>query len=278
MAAIPASKRVHNVSEPLRPFMNVIHSEWTKLMTHRSNHMLLLASAVVSIGITALLMWGIGLSWDQMTDADRTAFVPLETSMVGLFFSGILSLVIAANTVTNEYSSGMIRQTMTVTPNRKIVVLAKMIVVTGYILLPTILITFATVWVGQVIFSAYDVPTADVFGSDFGLLFWMAVSGVIYPILTIGVGFIMRSAAPTLAIVMLTMFFPAMFGGLFPRSIQENVLAWLPGNAIDALTLGHRSPDYAQYLDTPLAAVAITAWVIGVTGAAIWMVNRRDVE
>lgn len=277
MAAIPASKRSQIKSEPLKPFMNVVQSEWTKLITHRTSHILLLISAVVAIGVTALLMWGIGVSWNQMTDADRATFQPLETSMVGLFFSGILSLVIAAGLVTNEYSSGMIRQTMTITPDRKMVVLAKMVVVSTYLLIPTLIITFASIQVGQMIFYAYDIPTADIFGSDFRVVFWMSISGVLYPILTVGVGFLMRSAAPTIAIVMLTMFFPAIFGGMLPRSIQENVLAFLPGNAIDAWVMGHLSPDYAQYLDRPLAAAVTIAWVILVAGLAIWNVNRRDV-
>lgn len=277
MAAIPASKPARVPGEPLKPFLNVVRSEWTKLITHRSSHILLLVSAIVSIGITALLMWGIGFSWDQMTDADRAAFQPLDTSMIGVFFAGILSLVIAAGVVTNEYSSGMIRQTLTVTPNRKMVVLAKMTVVTGYLLVPMMLITFATIQVGQMVFAAYDVPTADVFGSDFSILFWMSVSGLFYPILTVGVAFLMRSAASTIALVMLTMFFPAMFGGMLPRSVQENVLAFLPGNAVDALVFGGRNPDYAQYLDRPLAAVVTALWLIGITGLAIWTVQRRDV-
>lgn len=277
MAAIPASKPARNQGEPFKPFMNVVQSEWTKLITHRNSHILLLVSAILAVSITALLMWGIGVSWDQMTDADRAAFNPLETSMVGLFFSGILSLVIAAGVVTNEYSSGMIRQTMTVTSDRKLVVLAKMAVVSAYLLIPTLIITFATTQVGQMVFSGYEIPTADVFGSDFRMLFWMGLSGVFYPILTVGVGFLMRSAASTIAIVMLTMFFPAMFGGMLPRSIQENVLAFLPGNAIDAWVMGHLHEEYAQYLDRPLAAVVTIVWVILIAGLAIWNLNRRDV-
>lgn len=156
-------------------------------------------------------------------------------------------------------------------------IFAKIAVVVGYLLIPTVVITFATMQLGQTIFDAYDVPTADVFGSDFGVIFWMAISGMFYPILTIGLGFLMRSAASTIAIIMLTMFFPAMFGGMFPRSIQENVLSFLPGNAIDAWVMGHLNPDYAQYLDRPLAAFVAVAWLIGVTGFAIWSVNRRDV-
>lgn len=273
MTTTSATARV----EPLRPFMNVVRSEWTKLTTHRTSHLLILIAAIVSIGVNALVMWGLGFSWTEMSAADQASIDPLEASLVGVFLAGIISLVIAASAVTNEYSSGMIRQTMTVTPDRKLVVLAKMAVVTGYLLAPLFVITFASIWVGQLVLGAYDVPTADVFGGDFGIVFWLAISGLFYPIITVGIAFLMRSSAATIALVMLTMFFPAMFGGLLPRSIQENVLAFLPGNAVDAWVMGHRNPDYAQYLDRPLAAVVTVLWAIGIAGVAIWGVNRRDV-
>lgn len=273
---IATAQAQHN-TEPLRPFMNVVSAEWCKMITQRSSHMLVLLAAIISIGVTALTMWGIGLTWNDMPEADRASFMPLETSMIGVFFAGIISLVIAANTVTNEYSSGMIRQSMTVTPDRKLVVLAKMAVVTIYLLLPLFVITFCSIWVGQLVFGAYGVPTVDVFGSDIVDVFWLAMSGLYYPILTVGIGFLMRSSASTITLVMLSMFFPALFGGLLPRSIQENVLAYLPGNAVDALVMGHRNPDYAQYLDKPLAAVVTVAWIALITGFAIWQVNRRDV-
>lgn len=277
MAAIPASKRTPVKSEPLKPFMNVVNSEWTKLITARSNHMLLLLAAVLSMGVAALFAWGAGVSWSEWTDADRAAFDPVQSSMLGIFFSGIVSIVISANAVTNEYASGMIRQTFTVTPRRIQVVLARMLVVSAYLLIPGFVFTFGSMWIAQIIMGNYGMPTADLFGSDFPPIFWLSLSGIYYPILTIAIAFLMKSSAATLSTVMVTTFFPAMFGGLFPRAIQERVLALLPGNAIDALTLGHLSPDYPQYLDRPLAALVAAVWLVGLTGLAIWNLNRRDV-
>lgn len=277
MAAIPASKRTPIRQEPLKPFMNVVRSEWTKLITHRNSHMLLLLAAILSIGVAALFAWGAGFSWNEWTEADQAIFDPLQSSMLGVFFAGIISLVIAANVVTNEYSSGMIRQTFTVTPIRWQVILAKMVVATGYLVVPLMVMTFASIWIAQVILGNYGVPTAEVFGSDFSTIFWIGLSGLYYPVLTVAIAFLVRSSAATIAVVMVTMFFPALFGGLFPRVVQERVLSLLPGNAIDAVVMGHLSPDYPQYLDRPWAAIVAAAWLIGLTALAIWNVNRRDV-
>lgn len=277
MAAIPASKRTQTKAEPLEPLMNVVSSEWTKLITHRNSHMLLMVAAILSIGVAALFAWGAGFSWNEWSEADRAVFEPLQSSMLGVFFAGIISLVIAANVVTNEYSSGMIRQTFTVTPIRWQVILAKMVVATGFLIAPLMALTFASLWIAQVILGNYDVSTAEVFGSDFGTSFWLGLSGLYYPMLTVAIAFLLRSSAATIAVVMVTMFFPALFGGLFPRVVQERVLSLLPGNAIDATVMGHLSPDYPQYLDRPWAAIVAAAWLVGLTGLAIWNVNRRDV-
>lgn len=277
MAAIPASKRTYTSTEPLKPFMSVARSEWTKLITSRNNHMLLVLAAVLSFGVSALFAWGAGFSWNEWSEADQAVFNPVESSMLGIFFAGIIGLVIAANIVTNEYSSGMIRQTFTVTPLRWQVVLAKMLVVTAYLILPMLILTFGSMWIAQVIFGNYDMPTADIFGSDFSTVFWAGLSGLYFPILTVAVAFLLKSSAATIATMMVTTFFPALFGGLFPRVVQERVLSLLPGNAVDALALGHLSPDYAQYLDRPWAALATVAWLAGLTGLAILNLNRRDV-
>lgn len=257
--------------------MNVVRSEWTKLITHRNSHMMLLLATVLSVGVSALFAWGAGFSWNDWSDADQAAFDPLQSSLLGVFFAGIISLVIAANIVTNEYSSGMIRQTFTVTPHRPQVILAKMLVASAYLILPLMVLTFGSMWIAQVIMGNYDMPTADLFGSDFRDVFWLGISGLYYPVLTVAIAFLLKSSAATIATVMVTMFFPAMFGGLFPRVVQERVLALLPGNAVDALTLGHLSPDYPQYLDRPWAALVAFAWLAGLVGLAIWNVNRRDV-
>lgn len=257
--------------------MNTVKSEWTKLVTHRRSHTMLLLAAVLTLGISALFAWGVGVSWADWTESDQASFDPLQSSMMGAFFAGIISLVIAANIVTNEYSSGMIRQTFTVTTNRPKVLFAKMAVAAGYLILPMLVLTFAGIWIGQVVLASYDVPTANVFGRDFWTTFGVGISGIYYPLLTVAIAFMLKSSAATIATVMMTMFFPALFGGLFPRVVQERVLALLPGNAIDALTLGHLNPDFAQYLDRPWAAVVTLAWLVGLTALAIWNLNRRDV-
>lgn len=259
-------------------FRATFASEWFKLTTLRSTWILLALAAVLSIGLTALLNWTIGWSWSEWTAADQASLDPIMTSFSGTMLSGILGIVIGVQLVTNEYASGMIRQTMTTTPNRTRVLLAKALVIVGFLVIPIVLITFGTVWVGQLVFGAYDVPTASVLEREnFLTLLAISVSGVFYPVFGVALGFVLRSAAGAITTILALMFVPSMFGTLFPQRIQENVIAWLPGNVIDALVMGHWFENEPMYLDQPVAAVGVVAWLVIVIGGAAWLLERRDV-
>src|SRR5690606_41864012 len=103
------------------------------------------------------------------------------------------------------------------------------------------------------------------------------LSGVLLRVMAVPVAFIVRASAASITTLLAMMVMPALFGGMFPRSVQENVLAWLPGPAIDAWTIGHLDPGYPMYLDRPLAVVATVGWVIGLTVVSARLLNRRDV-
>lgn len=259
-------------------FRATLASEWFKLTTLRSTWILLVLAALLSIGLTAVLNWTIGLTWGDWTEGDQASFDPIMTSFSGLMFAGILGVVIGVQLVTNEYASGMIRQTLTTTPNRTRVLFAKSLVIAGFLLIPMVLITFATIWVGQLVFGAYDVPSVSLAdGETFLTLMAVSVTGVLFPVFGVAFGFMLRSSAGAITTILALMFAPAMFGGLFPERIQENVLAWLPGSVIDALAMGHWDPDYAMYLDRPWAAVGVVLWLGILIGGAVWLLERRDV-
>lgn len=260
------------------PFRATLMSEWAKLVGMRSTWVLLLLAALLSVVMTSLLAWATGWSWNEWTEADKAVFDPLMTSFVGLLFGGILGVVIAVRVVASEYTSGMIRLTMQVTPNRTQVLFAKMLVVGMFLVVPLVLITFATIQSGQLILGSYDVPTVAVFEREtFRTVLLTGLSGVLFPMMAVPVAFIFRSSAASITTLLAMMVMPALFGGMFPRTVQENILAWLPGPAMDAWTIGHLDPDYAMYLDRPLAVVATAGWLIGLTVLSARLIDRRDV-
>ncbi len=276
-AAITAS-RTFDASKPAIPFTATLASEWTKLVTVRSTWITLALSLLVSTGITALVSWAIGWSWNDLSASDRADFNPILDSLAGSTFGAILFVVLGVNLVASEYATGMIRQTMTVTPRRGRVLLAKVLVVSAVAVVAGIVVNVATFLTGQAVFAAYDLPTASLSDGDAfrSVVLGMAVTSPVLPILGIAMAFLFRSAAIGITVVLALTFMPSFFGPLIPQRWQENVLAFLPGNASNSIASGHLS-DSAMDLDPWLAAVVLAAWMVLAIGGTHLLLNRRDV-
>ena len=277
-SATMTPSRTFDAPTPAIPFTATLASEWTKLVTVRSTWITLALSLFVSTGITALVSWATGWSWGDLDASDRAEFDPILNSLAGSTFGAILFVVLGVNLVATEYASGMIRQTMTVTPRRGRVLLAKVIVVSAMVMVAGIIVNVATFLAGQAVFAAYDVPTASLSDGDAlrSVLLGTAVTSPLLPILGICMAFLFRSAAIAITVVLAIVFMPSFFGPLIPRRWQEDVLAFLPGNASNSITTGNLT-DGPMYLNPWLAAVVLAAWiVVSIVGTYI-VLNRRDV-
>lgn len=261
------------------PFTATLASEWDKLVTVRSTWITLALATILSIGVTALFSWVTGWSWSEWTEADRATFDPIEFAFIGAMFATILFIVLGVSMVASEYGSGMMRLTMTVTPNRGRILLAKAVIVTAVVLVVGTLLSIANFQVAQMIFGAYDLPTASLGDSDAfrAIVLGVGATGPIYPLIGLALAFIFRSTALAITAVLALMFAPSFFGGLLPRRWQEDVLAWLPGQAADSFAISHLYEDSPMYLDPTLGLVVAIAWLVLFVGAAWLVLNRRDV-
>jgi ABC-2 type transport system permease protein len=260
------------------PFTATLASEWTKLVTIRSTWITLALSLVVSTGITALVSWATGWSWSDWSASDQAGFDPILNSLAGSMFGAILFVVLGVNLVASEYASGMIRQTMTVTPRRGRVLLAKVLVVSVVAMVAGVIVNVATFLAGQAVFAAYDVPTASLSDGDAfrSVVLGMAVTSPVLPILGIAMAFLFRSAAIAITVVLAMIFMPSFFGPLIPQRWQEDVLAFLPGNASNSIATGNLD-DSPMYLDPWLAAIVLAVWMVVFIGGTNIVLNRRDV-
>ncbi len=280
MSSITATPtRDTTLSTPAVPFTATLASEWDKLVTVRSTWITLALAAMLSIGTTALFAWVTGWSWGEWSAADRAAFDPIEFSFVGTMFSTILFIVLGVSMVTSEYSSGMMRLTMMATPKRSRVLLAKAVIVTAVMLVVGTLINIANFLTAQAIFGAYDLPTVSLGDSDAFrvVVLGVGLTGPVFPLIGMALAFIFRSTALAITAVLALMFAPSFFGELLPRRWQEDVLAWLPGQAADSFAIGHLYPDSPMYLDPALGLVVAIGWLVLFISGAWLALNRRDV-
>jgi len=132
-----------------------IRSEFTKLRSVRSTYWTIAALFIVSVGVAAIIGFGIANNlrnspWNKAgTDAT-------QASLIAFFEIGQLIIaVLGALVITSEYSTGMIRTSLTAMPRRGTVYAAKLIVF-GTVTL----ISFVSFFVGQAALSGSGVSAS----------------------------------------------------------------------------------------------------------------------
>src|ERR1017187_116638 len=131
-----------------------IASEFTKIRSVRSTYWTLAALLVVSIGLGAAITGGTAASFSH-NPANKAGFDATQSSLIAFFEIGQLIIaVIAALAITAEYSTGMIRTSLTAQPRRGTVYAAKAIVLTSLTLIVSLVTAFIAFLVGQALLSS----------------------------------------------------------------------------------------------------------------------------
>ncbi len=259
-------------------FGSILASEWTKLRSIRATYIQAILTLGLGIGLTALICVAIGSSWDQMNPQDRATFNPADVTSFGSIFALIVLVVLGVMFVSSEYTSGMIRLTLTTTPRRFSVLAAKVFLILVITLVLGFVVAFGSFFAGQAVLGTYNgIPTASIGDSDATravLGVWLAMP--VFPLLGAAAAVVLRSTASTITAILGLIFIPAIFGGLLPDVLQENVLRYLPNYAINSLSTSEAT-DSLTHLDTLPAIAVIAAWLLVFYFVAYISLSRRDV-
>jgi ABC-2 type transport system permease protein len=253
-----------------------IASEWTKLVSLRSTVVTVILALVLSLAMTALVSTLVGASWDSWDQAGREEFDPVLFPLLGGIFAGVMMAVLAVKVVTAEYSSGMMRLTLTATPRRGRLLLAKAVVVTALNLAVGTVVTLGAFTVGQVIFAAYGLDTAGIGETDtMRALLGLSLVSPVFPLIGMVLGVLTRSTAGAVTAVLGLIFAPTIVGAMLPAWWQRNVISLLPGPASDSISISHLD-DSTDYLDPLVAVVVVVAWLALGLALARLTLTRRD--
>jgi ABC-2 type transport system permease protein len=224
----------------------VFLSEWTKLRSVRSTLWSLFIAVAFTIGIAALACAVVSHHWPSMSASDRADFNPLDPNLAGVQLAQLALGVLGVLVITAEYSTGMIRASMTAVPKRLPVLWGKAVVyglVTLSLMVPSTLIAFA---VGESIFSGrhINVSLSDpgVARAVIGAALYLTVVGLF----GLGLGAIVRNTAGGIATFAGLMFVLPPLMNVLPLSWNNAASPYLPlqaGEAIMSTTSGnHLSP------------------------------------
>ncbi|MFC9856670.1 MULTISPECIES: ABC transporter permease [unclassified Streptomyces] len=245
----------------------VLRSEWHKLWSLRSTWITIGSAAALILGI-GLIMGATYTSGGGDSDVD-TVILTLYGTLLGQLCIAVLGILVTAG----EYSTGMIRASLTAVPTRLPVLWAKAAVfaVSAFtIMFVTALITFST---AQLFLHDTD-QSASL--ADPGVL--RAVAGnsaaiTLLSLIGLGLGALLRSVPGAIgAFIGGVMIVPEILG-MIPYETVETAIRYFPTQAAGALGSATPIPDTA----TPGAALlALFLWAAASLGAAGLLLRRRD--
>src|ERR1700678_1545730 len=128
-------------------------SEFTKLRSVRSTYWTLGALFVVSVGLAVAIAAGTEAHFTNHPFAE-VGFDATQTSLGAFFELGqLIVAVIGAMVITSEYSTGMIRTSLTAQPRRGVVYAAKAIAFTSVAFVISIVTSFVAFFAGQAMYA-----------------------------------------------------------------------------------------------------------------------------
>jgi hypothetical protein len=246
-------------------FGTALRSEWTKIRTVRSTFWTLLITMVITIGLGVLI--ALGSSSHPADDNDWTAI-----SMSGLFFGQLVIVVFGAMAITAEYSTGMIRTSLTSQPRRATLFWAKTTIVTAVALAVGLICSFVSFFIATSIYSGHDIHVSL---SDHGSLravfgggLYMAASAL----LAFGLGAILRHTAGAITASVGILFILFILVQFLPGSWKTDIAKWIPFNAGMQIIATRPSDDMLS----PWGGFAVFAAyaVVAVIGGALVMHNK----
>ncbi len=245
-------------------FPQAARMEWIKLRSLRSTWLALAITVAAAIGIGVV----VGLNTKNAAgDLTNNALAGIS---LGLLLTGVLGVLV----MTGEYSSGMIRATLTAIPNRPLVLAAKAAVFGAVALAAGEAASFIAFLAGNAALPASIPPPS--FGQP-GVLRAVVLGGAGYcliGLIGLGLGAIIRHTPTAIAVLV---------GGVYVlaqavAAAVPSIIAYLPISIVaDSLSATKPMGDGSIHLLSAWAGLGMLCLYAAVSlGAGAWLLARRD--
>ena len=248
----------------------VLLSEWTKFRSLRST--------VSTLLIAVVLMIGLGAMFAAITASQTTGFEPgvtaISTSLTGTFFAQLAVGVLGVLLITREYSTGMIRSSLTVVPSRLPMLWGKLTVFAGTVFLTMLAASVTSFLVGQALTSGQhlDASLSDpgALRSVLGAALYLTVAGLT----AIALGALLRNTAVAITTFVGVFFVIPPLTNLLPTSLTDHFVQYLPSNAGAVLLDG--TFGVAHPLSPWTGFAVMCGYAVVLIGFAVWRLRRVD--
>jgi ABC-2 type transport system permease protein len=254
-------------------FGGALRSEWIKLRTVRSTIWSYATAIVISLGMAALMSLALDLGGTEIP-ADRQAAFVAQAGTFGVFFSQLVVAVLGVLAISGEYSTGMIRSSLTAVPKRLPMLAAKAVVLFVCTFVVGAISTVASALVATPILAGQGVSASF---TDPELLLPL-LGGALYlalvAVFSLGVGAILRSSAGGIAAALGIVLLLPIVLMMIPADWAADLQPYLLSNA--GLAIFGLSVFVPTTLEVWQNVLVTVAWVVAALAAAAVLLKRRD--
>ena len=252
----------------------VLLSEFTKFRSLRSTIYTLLTAVVLMIGIGAIFSAVTAGQYPTMSAIERALLNPVTTSLSGVMFAVVAFGVLGVLVTGGEYSTGMIRSSLTAVPRRLPVLWGKLAVFAGVIFPVSLVASFISFFLGQMLLNSQhigvSITASGALRSVIGAALYLTVAGII----GVALGALFRNTAAGIATFAGVFFVIPPLASLLPSSVSSHLSPYLPSNAGSALWGGAQNVPNALAPWTGFALLC--GYAVVLIAAAAWRLRRSD--
>ncbi len=255
---------------------HALHAEWTKLRTVTGPGWLLLAAIVLTTAVGAIAANA------ATCPAGSCQIDPAKVSLTGTYLGQAIVAIVAVTVVSGEYSTGMIRLTLTAVPRRWHVLAAKAAVIAGATLVAAAIAVLASVLAGRLLLYGHGISPAHGYealtlgnGAVLRAVVGSAAYLTLIALLGLGIAAMVRDSAVAIGIVLgLLYLFPIITSFFGNPTLQRHL------NQISPMTAGLYIQATTNLRSLPLTPWqglgVLAAWAAGALLAGGLLLSRRD--
>ena len=192
-----------------------LHAEWTKLRTLPGTPWLLAALILLTVAV------GAAATSATTCPSGGCSVDPAKLSLTGTDLGQAVVAILAVLAISGEYSTGMIRTTMTAMPRRVTMLAAKSAVVTGLVLAAGTIAVLGSLLAGGLILPGHGFTPAHGYPAlslGDGLVLRAAAGSVLYlaliALLSLGVATIIRDSGAAIGTVLGLLYLSPIFAAV----------------------------------------------------------------
>lgn len=268
-------------------FGGIVVSEWIKLRSLRSTVWCYIILIVISIGLSPLMAFAFstGVQPGAVVDFDTAQSIGAQVATASIGFSQLVISVLGALVITGEYSTGMIRSTLSAVPKRLPALFGKAAVFA--------VVTFVVSFIALIVGLLVALPVLG--GADIAVdltdgALWLTIVGgagylALIGLFSLAVGAIIRNSAggiaASLGAILVLPTIISIFTVITQAEWVANLSNLLPSNAGARMFAYPVELMQDQFMvGTPLepwqGALVLLVWVAGLFVLASVLLKRRD--